>query len=498
MSNVPGESQDIKKQVNRGLAWVGLASSSVGLLDVVAQIIILAIWISPEELGIAALAVSLFPVLDRATDLGLSAAVIQRDDHTEAKMSTVFWFNVALSLVIFGALALLIGPGLGRLHDQPVVGDLLTVYGLKLVWQNTYFMPWALMTKELRFKELSIIRILANIAEFCGKVGFAAAGFGIWCFVLGPLCRVLVTGVGIQVRHPWRPRMVIRVRETMDWARFGAKAAGSKVLFYLYTNVDYQVVGYYFGETANGFYTLAYTIVLEPCRIISDVISSVAFPSFSRLKYAREKVVDQFIAFTRMNLVVMIGFLGLVFVSTPEIISLLYGEDWLPAVTATRILCAVGVLRALSFVVPPLLDGVGKPALTLLYMATASVVLPASFVLSAVVLGDRFGWLSVAIAWAVGYPVAFVVLFAMALMVMELPLREYLRRSLGIPALAAVAMGASAAVHWAMNPLPAAVRLIATAVVMVGLFLVLLAYKEGISPRSVMRALKGDEPPKPK
>jgi O-antigen/teichoic acid export membrane protein len=483
---------DIKKQVNRGLAWVGLASSSVGLLDVLAQIIILAIWISPEQLGTAALAVSLFPVLDRATDLGLSAAVIQRDDHDDAKMSTVFWFNVALSLVIFLLLWLVIGPGLGALHDRPIVGDLLTVYGLKLVWQNVYFMPWALMTKELRFKELSIIRIFANVAEFAGKVGFAAAGFGIWCFVLGPLCRVIVTGVGIQIRHPWKPKLMLRVRETMDWARFGAKAAGSKVLFYLYTNVDYQVVGYYFGETANGFYTLAYTIVLEPCRIISDVISSVAFPSFARLKYAREKVVDQFIAFTRMNLVVMIGFLGLVFVSAHEIIELFYGEEWLPAVAGVRILCLVGVLRALSFVVPPLLDGVGRPALTLVYMIVASIVLPGCFILGAEILGAEHGWLSVAIAWAVGYPIAFIVLFAMALIVMDLRLRDYLRRSLGIPVLAAIAMLVSAGVHWAMQPLSPGIRLGSTAVVMVGLFLTLLAFKEGISPRSVIKSLKGD------
>jgi PST family polysaccharide transporter len=436
--------------------------------------------------------VSLFPVLDRATDLGLSAAVIQRDDHSDAKMSTVFWFNVALSLVIFLLLWLVIGPGLGALHDQPVVGDLLTVYGLKLVWQNAYFMPWALMTKELRFKELSVIRIFANIAEFAGKVGFAAAGFGVWCFVLGPLARVIVTGIGIQIRHPWRPRFIVRARETLDWATFGAKAAASKVLFYAYTNVDFQVVGYYFGETANGYYTLANTVVLQPCKVISDVISSVAFPAFSRLKYAREAVVDQFIAFTRMNLVVMIGFLGLVFVSATDLVLLFYGEEWLPAVDAIRILCAVGVLRALSFVVPPLLDGVGRPALTLVYMITATVVLPLFFVLGAELLGDRYDWLSVAIAWAFGYPIAFVVLFAMALVVLDLRLRDYLRRSLGIPVLAAIAMLASAGVHWAMQPLAPGPRLGATAVVMVGLFLTLLAFKEGISPRSVIKSLKGD------
>ena len=46
-------------------------------------------------------------------------------------------------------------------------------HSTKLLWQNVYFIPSALMRRQLRFKELSIIRILANTAEFVGKVGSA-------------------------------------------------------------------------------------------------------------------------------------------------------------------------------------------------------------------------------------------------------------------------------------------------------------------------------------
>ncbi len=484
---------DIKREVNRGLAWVGLASSSVGLLDVISLFLILGFWVSPTEYGVAALAITLFPVLDKATDMGLSAAVIQRDDHSEAKISTVFWLNLAMSVLMFAVLALIAGPALAAFHDHEVIGLMLTAYGAKLIWQNVYFMPWALMTKSLRFRELSIIRIFANVAEFTGKVGSAAAGAGIWCFVIGPLCRVVVTGIGIQIRHPWRPRFVLHVREALDWFAFGMKTSASKILFQLYTNADYQVVAYYFGATANGYYRLAYDIVLEPCRVISDVIIAIAFPTFSKLKHAKDKLVDQFIVFTRMNLVVMIGFLGVVFIAIEDIL-ILWDPKWLPAVSVTRVLCAVGVLRALSFVVPPLLDGMGRPALTLLYTSVAAVILPTLFVISAELLGARYQELSVAIAWAVGYPIAFLVLFAMALRLLELPLRQYLRRSMGIPALAAVAMSAAALARWMVVGAPAWVRLGVTTTVMVGIFFVLLAYLEGISPRSVMRAIKGDKP----
>lgn len=208
---------DIKKQVNRGLAWISAASSVVGLFDIAARAIVIHFFIEIEDYGVVMIAAGLFPALDLITDLGITAALIQRDDHSEEKINTVFWLNVIMSLVVFAALALGVGPLLAWIHEQPVVAGLLALYGSKLIWQNVYFIPSALMQRELRFKELSVLRILANCAEFGSIVGSAAAGAGIWCFVIGPLARVAVTGVGTQILHPWRPRLVLEIREAADW-----------------------------------------------------------------------------------------------------------------------------------------------------------------------------------------------------------------------------------------------------------------------------------------
>ncbi len=490
---MPGTSRtDIKNEVNRSLAWVGMASSAVGALEIIAYGIIWAFWISNEQFGVAVVAMSLYPVLDLISSMGLSAAVIQRDDHTEAKISTVFWLNFGMSSMIFALLALVIGPGLARLQNAPIVASLLTVYGFKLIWMNIYLIPTALMRRELRFKELSVIRVLANLAEFIAKIGSAALGAGIWCFVIGPLARVLVTGIGVQLCHPWRPRFVLKVGEALDWAIFGIKASVSRILFYLYTNVDYQIVAYYISKEAAGLYTIAYMIVLEPCKFLGQIITQIAFPTFARLKHKRDKLIDQFITFTRMNLVVMLLFLGVVFVSAEELMWVVWGPDRLPAAPIMQTLCFVGVLRAMSFVPPPLLDGVGRPGLTLIYMIVAAVVLPVLFVLCAVYLGEEYQAMSVAIAWAVGYPIAFAVLAYLALRQLELPALTYLRQIGGIPACAGVALLVSAGVRWlTVGYGSQLVSLIATSTVMVGSFLVLLAHTQGISPRSVASAIKG-------
>ena len=151
MKQQPGE---IRNDVNRGLAWYGITATIVSLLDLVSNAVILALWISPEQYGVATLAVTLFPVLDLATDMGLSAAIIQRDDVTEDKVHSAFWLNLAMSGLLFLALWLVIGPLLGAFHGHAVVGSLLTLYGTKLVWQNGYTIPKALTRRELRLKEI--------------------------------------------------------------------------------------------------------------------------------------------------------------------------------------------------------------------------------------------------------------------------------------------------------------------------------------------------------
>ncbi|HUS63532.1 MAG TPA: oligosaccharide flippase family protein [Kofleriaceae bacterium] len=484
---------DITRRSNRGMMWIGIASSTVGLLDLVAFVILVSFWISQEEVGVAAGAITLFPVLDLVTDLGLTSAVIQRDDHTPGRISTIFWLNVMLSLAVSLVLALVIGPLLAWWQGHAIIAWMLAAYGAKLVWQNVYFIPYALMKRELRFKELSVLRIIANLAEFSGKVGFAWAGFGVWCFVLGPFCRVLVTGIGTQILHPWRPKLVLNFRDAVDWTSYGMKTSASKILFHLYTKADSQVVLRFFGDAASGLYYAAYNMVLQPALVISEIVTNVAFPVFSRLKHDRKALIEQLLSFTRMNMVIMFLFIGVVVVSTDDmlrIFSMGGQDDYTSAAPAARILCLVALLRALSFVIPPLLDGMNKPMLTLRYMIIASIVMPLLFLLSAAVLGPWLDYVSVAVGWAVGYPIAFVALLYMATRVLELPTSELVHRVIGIPLCAAGATALSFGAALALDPLPPAVRFAGATVVFLVAYGVLLARYQGISVRSVLRSLK--------
>ncbi|MBX3158281.1 MAG: oligosaccharide flippase family protein [Deltaproteobacteria bacterium] len=497
----------MKASVSRGLAWIGLASTLVALLDLAALLIINNIWISPGEYGLATAVAWLFPILDQATDLGLSAAVIQRDDHDDTKISTVFWMNVAMGVALFGLMA-----AIAPLVARPIVAAMAIVYGTKLIWQNVYFIPVALMKRELRYKELSVVRIVANVGEFAGKIGFAWAGFGVWCFVLGPLARVLITGIGVQICHPWRPKMLFKLAAAKDYLMFGIKTSGSQILFYFYTNIHFPIVGHFFGDHALGLYRMATEIVLEPVRIISNVVVDIAFPTFARLRHSRERLIEQLVSFTNLNLITVMSYSIVVFVAADQVVTVLFPDY--PCADAIRILGFVAVLRSISLVIPPLLDGIGHPNRTFVYTLTASIALPITFFAGSILLGGGLqalggwgatshavwgldlmtGYLSAAVAWGIGYPIAFVILIWLAMYSLDWKTMAYFRKVSGVAGCLVAGGVAGAVVHFVLDRAGALdwVILLSTSAAVALATGLLLAYALGMTPASAARAMKGE------
>nr|HEX4314876.1 oligosaccharide flippase family protein [Kofleriaceae bacterium] len=489
----------ISTKINRGVAWSAASQTVVAIADLLSQAFVVALWMSKFELGIVMAAVPLYSILDAAADLGVTSALIQRDDHTPERVSTVFWFNVLLSFGLFAILCVA-GPLYGMLQGYSILGWLLIAYGGKLIAQNFYAIPYALLRKQLQFEEVAKIRTVAYLTESVTRVVFAAMGWTIWCFTLAAIAKTVVFAILMQWRHPFWPKLVFKWREVEPYVKFGMRSAASSLLYYTYTNLDYPIVAYYFGADANGVYSLAFWIVLEAVKTIANVIIDVAFPTFARLRDDHDGLIREFIKLTRLSLIAILPFVVLVALVVPEFLQLVYaGGTWdadtiQRCTTACRILCFVGVLRALGYIGPPLLDGIGRPGLTLRYMLCAAIVVPLGFVASAQVLGPMLGadaMLSVPIAWAVAYPLAFVVLGFLVQQSIDLPIGRYAKSCMTIVACAAGGLATGFAVRLAVTDLPPAIRMVLVGAGSLAGTFALLAFWQNITPRSIAASLKG-------
>ena len=504
MADEPAREPALSSKVARGVAWAAGAQAVIAVADLVSQLVVTVFFTSTKDLGIAFAAISFYTALDYIADLGVGSALIQHDDHTPDRVSTVFWFNLLVTGGLF-VLLLGLGPLYGWIQDAPVLGWLLVAYGGKLLLQNVYAIPFALLRKELRFAEIAKARVVAHMCESVGRVAFAALGATVWCWTFAALTRALVFGVAVQLLHPFFPRFVFKPREVTPYIKFGLRTAASNVLYQLYTSLDAPIVFHFFGEQAAGIYALADQIVLEPVKTIANVVIDVAYPTFAKLRGDRRALVAQLVKFTRLNLIAVLPYAVLVVLVIPEILRLFWQGHggWTPTTIAwcadcARILCVMGLFRALGYLGPPLLDGVGKPEYTLRYMVVAVIAVPASFWLSAVVLGDRLWFLSVAVAWAIGYPIAFAALGFLVVRTVHLDLRAYLRGTWGVVACCALGCGAGFATSAWLAHASDAIRLPAIAFAALAVIAGSLALWQGVTPRAIAGAFAAtDEPPMP-
>lgn len=439
---------ELHGQIRRGIAWVGLASAAVGALDAVTTVVCLWLWVSPTELGTATIASALCPVLERLATLGLGAAAV-RGELDRRTLSSIAWLALAASLGVL-AVAVAVAGEIGEAFT-PVVGGLVIGYAAKLVVQNVYLIPEALLRQELGFRALSTVRMAAMLADSCAKLAAAYAGahgvpeLRIWCFVIGPLANTLVTAVGLVWCRPWWPALVFDLRAARAALRFGVQVSFGELVYFLYTSTDYLVIGRVFGDAAVGAYRLAYELVLDVVRLVSMVTGEVAFAAFARLVGDRRAAGALLVRLTRQNLVAIAPILVVIGVCAGDWLALLYptlgaalGRS---GAQAARILCVVGALRAASFVLPPMLAGLGRARDALIYHLVAATLLPAAFIVAAVGWPSR-GYVVVAWAWALVYPLAFAVVLSLALARTGVTLARYLG---GIAPVIGCAGGAAAA-----------------------------------------------------
>ncbi len=466
---------DVHRRVNRGLAWVGAAASLIAVLEVLGTLLILRFWVTPKQYGIATAVVSIFGALELASELGVAASIIgRRVTHTQAQLSTLYWINIAGGVVLYVALWFS-APLLARLHGEPIITDVTRVFGVAIVIRAAYAMPQAMLKRELRFKELSLVRMVANLADFGVKLAVAMAGGGVWAFVVGPIARYVVYATGVPLILRWRPSLVFEPATVRDDIAFGLRSTGGEMIFAVYSNLDYQVVGAVFGPQALGIYRAAYELVLEPVRFISGVVTGVAFPAFARLRSSPPAVARQFIAFCRQNVAIVLGYVAVLLVTAPDALTVLLGTEYRAAATSMRLMAVVAVLRGLSHLGPPLFDGLGRPDLTLRYQIAAGVTLSTLFLVAALGLGPTMGATSVALAWAVGYPVAFAMMLRQIFSVVELRGVELVRALLPLVVAAAVASGVGVVLMIVLADAAPALRFGVVTATMVAILFVVVA-----------------------
>lgn len=314
----------------------------------VAVLVLLTRLLSPEDFGLvsAALVVISFSLI--FSQLGLGPALVQRPVLEPRHVSTAFLASAGLGL-LFGATIWLSAPLIAQFfrmdHLTPVVRWLAFIFPIA----GTAAVPDSLLQRQLRFRLLANRDVFAYAVSYGGVgVVLALLGWGVWSLVAAQLTQHVVrTTILLRAAPP-----LLRARPT--WASFlelmnyGAGLSAARIGVLLGNQADNLVVGRWLGAVALGLYSRAYQLMSVPSALFGDVLDKVLFPTMARVQDDRRRLASAYLQGTALIALVTLPAGVVAAVLAPDLVPVAFGRRWEALIPPFQVL-ALGMMFRTSY-----------------------------------------------------------------------------------------------------------------------------------------------------
>ena len=328
---------NLKEKIQKGVFWQGLERvGSYGIGFVVS--IVLARRLSPEEFGTVAIMMVFITLSNVFIDSGFSTALIQKKDIEEADCSSVFYINIAMSLVLYGILYL-VSPYIAKFYETESLTLYLQVFSLILIIRSFSLVHNALLRKRMLFHLSFRISWVALIISGIVGIVMAYSDCGVWSLIAQQLTNAIVMTIMQWFLVKWHPQWIFDWKRTKVLFNFGWKMFCSSFLDTLYNDIYSIVIGKISDLEMLSYYDRGKQYPQCGMNIINSTIGSVLLPAFSELQDDRRKMKELAQRGLKNIMFVVTPALAFLFVFADSITIILLTEKWLPSVIFIRLCC---------------------------------------------------------------------------------------------------------------------------------------------------------------
>lgn len=350
----------LREKAIKGVVWSGVQNWGSSLISS-AVFVVLARLLQPEVFGLVALALAFAGFMEIFLRQGFAQALIQRDDLEPGHLDTAFWITVLMGAVLT-VVGIAVAGLVGTLFNEPDLTPVIRWYSLTLLIGALSNTQQAILQRRLAFRSLAIRSLVAAVAGGVVGITMALRGFGVWSLVGQALTIGLVGAVVLWTASDWRPGFNVSRRHFQELFSFGAYVMGLGGLTFLNRRADTLLIGYFLGPVKLGYYNIAQRLLQVMTQVLTQTVSSVALPIFSRLQHDAGQMRSAFYTVTRMTSVIAFpAFLGML-VLAPELVRGLFGTRWEESIPVMRVLALMGILHSVTFFSGTALMASGKPS----------------------------------------------------------------------------------------------------------------------------------------
>jgi O-antigen/teichoic acid export membrane protein len=337
--------KDLKQRTIRGgIARVGAQAANFVIRG--GSLMILARLLGPKEFGLVGMVTAFTGVLNLLRDFGLSSAAVQRATVTDEQISTLFWMNVLVGIVL-GLLTAAMAPFLAAFYHEPRLVAVTLALAAGFIFNAAGVQHSALLQRQMRFTTMAVIQVISLILGTAVAIAGAKAGYSYWALVALTVSVPLIATIGAWLTAGWLPGLPRKGAGIGAMMRFGGTVSLNSLVAYLAYNTDKILIGRFWGTTVLGIYGRAYQLVNIPTDNLNSAVGEVAFSALSRLQDDPNRLKSYFLKGYSLVLAMTIPLTIACVVFAYDVISVVLGPKWMGAVVIFRLLAPTILIFAI-------------------------------------------------------------------------------------------------------------------------------------------------------
>jgi len=327
----------VKQQTIKGVIWSGIEKlANQGLRFLIG--IVLARLLPPSDFGLVAMLAIFYSISNTFIDSGFGTALIRKQNRTERDFTTVFIFNVVIS-IIFYFILFAIAPWVGVFFKTPILCPLLRVQSISLIFNGLMAVLDAKLTIELNFKAIAQRSMLSSIVSGCVGIILAYWGWGVWALVYQTITFSLVNLIFVWGYCKWKPNLIFSWDSFKDLGSFGSKLLAAGLLNTLYANLTPLAIGRFYTAKDLGFYKRGAEFAQMPNGVCLSVLQKVTLPIFSTIQDEESHLLSVYRKYIKITSMFLIFFSILLAALSKPTILLLLTNKWTESIIFLRLFC---------------------------------------------------------------------------------------------------------------------------------------------------------------
>ncbi|MEA5564729.1 MOP flippase family protein [Anabaena sp. UHCC 0399] len=356
----PKASSNLRRKALVGVFWSAIESwgrqvISFGVFFLLARLL------GPETFGLVALSSVCLNFLQVFVDQGFSQAIIQRKELEPEHLDTAFWTNLGMGTFL-AIMTIASASLIGYFFKEPAIIPIIRCLSVTFIFIAFSSVQNAILQRTLAFKSLAKRTLIGVLIGGIVGVTMAFRGFGVWSLVAQQITSSFVQVLVLWKVSDWRPGLRFSQRHFKELFSFGINVLGMNIFNFFNRRSDDFLIGYFLGSVALGYYTVAYRLLLVLTELLTSIIARVSLPTFARLQEEPERLRNAlYQAIKLTSLITFPGFFGMVILA-PEIVRVVFGEQWLQSIPVMQILNLIGILYAYFYFNASVIMAMGKPS----------------------------------------------------------------------------------------------------------------------------------------